>query len=216
LAGFYYDSSIDHGDAHARVPAIRDAGGPRRWDGGSEELTARLNCPGADLAAVLLAALPVGALDLDQLPDHLTRALFEALRLQTHYDAATNTATCRVTLSADTINAAAERQPARRSLSPLPHAERKDNPDMHPEKPNAQLLPFPSLWCTQRDSAPVPPRPLRCASVAENGGVRQGCWPSATALPAPPATRRDRAATPSCRPMTRRGRASRPMRSERW
>ena len=118
MAGFYYDSSIDHGDAHARVPAIRDAGGPRRWDGGSEELTARLNCPGADLAAVLLAALPVGALDLDQLPDHLTRALFEALRLQTHYDAATNTATCRVTLSADTINAAAERQPARRSLSP--------------------------------------------------------------------------------------------------
>jgi len=56
LIGFYYDTGIDVGDAHARVPAGRDAGGPPRWDGGNEELTARLNSPDADLDAVLLAA----------------------------------------------------------------------------------------------------------------------------------------------------------------
>jgi site-specific DNA recombinase len=101
--------------------------------------------PNADL----LAALPVGALDLDLLPDHLTRALFEALRLQIHYDKATNIATCRITLSADTINAAAATA-GKAIVIPFPHTERKDNPDMHPEKPNAQLLPFPSLWCPRR------------------------------------------------------------------
>jgi len=53
LIGFYYDTGIDVGGAHARAPAGRDAGGPPRWDGGNEELTARLNSPDADLDAVL-------------------------------------------------------------------------------------------------------------------------------------------------------------------
>ena len=97
----------------------------------------------------LLAALPTGPLDLDRLPDDLTRALFEALRLQIHYDRATNQATCRITLTADTIHAATAASGA--IVIPLPHQQRKDNPDMQQEKP-AQLLPFPSLWCPRQDS----------------------------------------------------------------
>jgi site-specific DNA recombinase len=98
----------------------------------------------------LLTALPVGALDLDRLPTDLTRALFEALRLQIHYDKTTNQATCRITLSADTIHTAADT--ASNAINNLPHQERKDNTTMHADKPTPQLLPFPSSWCPRQDS----------------------------------------------------------------
>ena len=51
-------------------------------------------------------ALPVGRVDLDRLPESLARALFEALRLEIHYDKTTNRAICRITLSGDTVEAA--------------------------------------------------------------------------------------------------------------
>jgi hypothetical protein len=41
--------------------------------------------------------------DLHDLPDELSRRLFEALRLEIHYDYSARTATCRVTLLGDTI-----------------------------------------------------------------------------------------------------------------
>ncbi len=55
----------------------------------------------------LLSRLPVGAIDLAGMPDALSRRLFEALRLEIHYDRATNLATCRVTLTGETVEALA-------------------------------------------------------------------------------------------------------------
>jgi site-specific DNA recombinase len=45
-------------------------------------------------------------IEVDQLPEELARALFEALRLQIRYNRDTHTATCRVTLTGTTITAA--------------------------------------------------------------------------------------------------------------
>jgi hypothetical protein len=45
-------------------------------------------------------------IEVDQLPEELVRALFEALRLEIRYNRDTNTATCRVTLTGPTITAA--------------------------------------------------------------------------------------------------------------
>jgi hypothetical protein len=52
---------------------------------------------------MLLDYLPIAPVDLAELPDELSRSLFEALRLEIHYDYSTRTATCRVTLLGDTI-----------------------------------------------------------------------------------------------------------------
>jgi site-specific DNA recombinase len=54
----------------------------------------------------LLDALPVMKIEVDQLPEELARALFEALRLEIRYNRDTHTATCRVTLTGPTITAA--------------------------------------------------------------------------------------------------------------
>ena len=45
-------------------------------------------------------------IEVDQLPEELIRALFEALRLEIRYNRDTHTATCRVTLTGPTIAAA--------------------------------------------------------------------------------------------------------------
>lgn len=55
----------------------------------------------------LLDYLPITPIDLTELPDELSRRLFEALRLEIHYNYNTRTATCRVTLLGDTIYAVA-------------------------------------------------------------------------------------------------------------
>ncbi|GAA5169402.1 hypothetical protein [Amycolatopsis dongchuanensis] len=55
----------------------------------------------------LIDYLPVSAVDLAALPDDLSRRLFEALRLEINYDCRTRTATCRVTLVGETIDAVA-------------------------------------------------------------------------------------------------------------
>ena len=54
----------------------------------------------------LIDALPVMKIEVDQLPDELARARFEALRLEIRYNRDTHTATCRVTLTGPTITAA--------------------------------------------------------------------------------------------------------------
>lgn len=53
----------------------------------------------------LLSRLPVAPVDLALMPDELSRRLFEALRLEIHYDGVTNEAMCRITLTGDTIEA---------------------------------------------------------------------------------------------------------------
>jgi hypothetical protein len=55
----------------------------------------------------LLDYLPVSPVDLAEMPDELSRRLFEALRLEIRYDHNTRTATCRVTLLGDTVRVVA-------------------------------------------------------------------------------------------------------------
>ncbi|WP_144065228.1 hypothetical protein [Lentzea albidocapillata] len=54
----------------------------------------------------LLDCLLITGVDLDLLPDEVSRPLFEALRLEIHYDYETRTAVCRITLTGDTVGAA--------------------------------------------------------------------------------------------------------------
>lgn len=61
-----------------------------------------LHAPNPDL----IDALPVAKIQIDKLPEELTRSLFEALRLEIHYNKLTNTATCRITLTGQTLDAA--------------------------------------------------------------------------------------------------------------
>jgi hypothetical protein len=103
----------------------------------------------------LLDALPVGPLDLDRRPPDLTRALFEALRLQIHYNKITNTATCRISLSAQTIHAAAD---AATTALTIPPTDEKDNTDMTEER-DPNLSPLGSLWCPRPASTRFPAGP---------------------------------------------------------
>lgn len=54
----------------------------------------------------LIDALPITRVEVDQLPEQLARELFEALRLEIHYDKTTNRARCRITLAGTTLTAA--------------------------------------------------------------------------------------------------------------
>lgn len=80
----------------------------------------------------LIDALPHATIQIDELPDDLARALFEALRLEIHYNKTTNRATCRVTLTGQTIDAA--RQTVHRAATAArrhPHhpEHQADHPD---------------------------------------------------------------------------------------
>jgi len=52
----------------------------------------------------LLDQLPVTSVALADMPDQISRQLFEALRLEIRYDFTTHVATCQITLSGDTID----------------------------------------------------------------------------------------------------------------
>ena len=56
-------------------------------------------------APALLDALPITPLDLARLPHEHARALFDAFRLEVHFDKRTGTARCQVTLTADSLPA---------------------------------------------------------------------------------------------------------------
>jgi hypothetical protein len=53
----------------------------------------------------LLDHLPVAEVDLEGMPDDVSRRFFEALRLEIRYDPAARTARCSITLAGDTIDA---------------------------------------------------------------------------------------------------------------
>ena len=88
----------------------------------------------------LLDQLPVGALDLQQLPDALSRRLFDALRLEICYDRAAHRATCRITLTGRTVQATAMATGQIVTLpQPATTAVRKDHtaeeePQMRPDE----------------------------------------------------------------------------------
>jgi site-specific DNA recombinase len=73
----------------------------------------------------LLDQLPVTSVDLADMPDEISRQLFEALRLEIRYDFTTHVATCEITLSGDTIDAVARTSQAELDELPPP-AERND------------------------------------------------------------------------------------------
>ncbi|MGA6164168.1 recombinase family protein [Amycolatopsis magusensis] len=62
----------------------------------------------------LLDALPVGDVQIEELPEDVARRLFEALRLELHYDKRTNQLRCKVTLIGPVVSAA--RQAAREAM----------------------------------------------------------------------------------------------------
>jgi site-specific DNA recombinase len=70
----------------------------------------------------LLDQLPVTPVDLASMPDEVSRRLFEALRLQIHYDFTTHIATCTITLTADTIDAVARTSQETIADRPAEHA----------------------------------------------------------------------------------------------
>jgi site-specific DNA recombinase len=53
----------------------------------------------------LIDTLPVGTVRLNDVPEATLRHLFEAFRLEVHYDRRTNIATCRISLTGETIPA---------------------------------------------------------------------------------------------------------------
>ena len=75
----------------------------------------------------LIDALPVGTVEVDQLPENLARKMFEALRLEIRYNKITNRAVFRVTLSGPTVSATrdtvsdAVRMPTQRAIAAQGH-----------------------------------------------------------------------------------------------
>jgi hypothetical protein len=101
--------------------------------------------------------LPVGACDLDALPEDLARKLFEALRLEIHYNKTDNIAVCRITLSGETLPAL--QQTTQESGVVLPFKRRTGNKHgartETNEKDEASSDPSPCshlLRCPRRDS----------------------------------------------------------------
>ncbi|SBW22353.1 hypothetical protein FDG2_2503 [Candidatus Protofrankia californiensis] len=92
------DMIRDINERRAELRAERDD--LRQWLEALEEQAVQASNPD------LLYSLPVGPVDLDTLPDELSRRLFEALRLEIQYNRRTNIARCRITLVGETIPAA--------------------------------------------------------------------------------------------------------------
>jgi len=95
----------------------------------------------------LLDTLPVGACDIATLPEPVARRLFEAFRLEIHYDKTRHSALYRITLTGDTL--------------PTAHAAAADAVQVgaEGERPIAETpetgtaaAPFPSVWCPRQDS----------------------------------------------------------------
>jgi site-specific DNA recombinase len=127
------------------------------------DLEARiLHTPNPDL----IDALPITEIQIDQLPEDLARSLFEALRLEIHYNKHTNTATARITLTGQTITTA-RHATHNATVTPLRH---KQDRDEHKDQNNDQSgvasdghpgpilvvppagLPKDGTWCDQRFS----------------------------------------------------------------
>jgi DNA invertase Pin-like site-specific DNA recombinase len=105
----------------------------------------------------LLRFLPVGTCDLDAIPENLARKLFEALRLEIHYNKTDNTALCRITLSGETLPALL--QTTREAGAVIPFKQQTDkkrcaktNTNETDGAPSDPSPPFPSAVCPRQDS----------------------------------------------------------------
>ena len=96
----------------------------------------------------LLNLLPVGPCDLDALPEDIARRLFEALRLEIHYNKTDHRAQFRITLSSETLTTAHQVSTtaigADHEISAVPATASSG--------PSATSGRFPSVWCPRQDS----------------------------------------------------------------
>ncbi|MDT7846986.1 hypothetical protein [Streptomyces justiciae] len=108
----------------------------------------------------LLARLPITSVDVTDMPEVMSRPLFEILHLKIHYDHRTELATCRVTLTSGSIGGIADMadslpgQPGGttpRTSKEEGMAERKTPPPTFCEAPPAGLEPaakrLEGAWC---------------------------------------------------------------------
>jgi site-specific DNA recombinase len=101
----------------------------------------------------LLNVLPVGTCDLADLPEDITRRLFEALRLEVHYDKQSNTAVCRITLTGETIPAVQQAASDGVVVPLRPHSTSPHQPQRKiNSRPGAATPLFPSVTCPRQDS----------------------------------------------------------------
>ena len=103
----------------------------------------------------LIDALPIMKIEVDQLPEELARALFEALRLEIRYNRNTDIAICRVTLTGPTITAASRtaHNAAVVSLDAVrQRREQRKQTKRNRSHPQRVTIMFPSLWCPRCDS----------------------------------------------------------------
>lgn len=100
----------------------------------------------------LLHLLPIGSCDLDALPDELARKLFEALRLEIHYNKTENTALCRITLSGETLPALQQTASAAGVLMAVEQPTATPEHNGTGEATHVSPLLFPSAVCPRQDS----------------------------------------------------------------
>ena len=132
----------------------------------------------------LLSLLPVGACDLDRMPEDLARKLFEALRLEVHYNKTDNTAVCRITLSGETLPALQQTTresgvviPLRRSTAKERGAGTCANEEGEPLSDSPRL--FPSVVCPRQGTN------LRNSAVSLLSSRRWCCRDRRTAAESP-------------------------------
>lgn len=104
----------------------------------------------------LLHRLPLGEPDLANLPEPTLRRLFEAFRLQIHYDKRTNTATCHLTLTAETLPAVAHITNTNLVRPTQPPPKTHNNGIQAPQRRPTPLL-FPSVACPRGHTPPAVP-----------------------------------------------------------
>ena len=100
----------------------------------------------------LLQALPVGSVDLEALPDGLSRRLFEAVRLEIYYNRETNIARCKITLTAETIPAVCAS--ANAAVIQLTEHAKINKGEVALVAHQDQRIMHHSVLCPQRDSNP--------------------------------------------------------------
>ncbi|GAA5109812.1 recombinase family protein [Haloechinothrix salitolerans] len=91
----------------------------------------------------LIDLLPVGQVDVAQLPEDTARNLFEALRLKMHYNKTANTVRCEIDLTAHSITTAQDASNA--AILPFPRTSPETEAGTPNEDPSPESAPVPIL-----------------------------------------------------------------------
>lgn len=142
----------------------------------------------------LLDQLPIGPCDIAALPEPLARRLFEALRLEIHYDKTAHTGLYRIALAATNMpTTTATAHEAITTTTDGPTAV--SDADVVTNDPDR----FPSVWCPRQDSNgsscaggsdQAPPQRRQCSPAPREdqpaGGPRRELTETSSRLLAPP------------------------------